>query len=52
MILWGMRILLELDIFTDVSEDLPDEGLIMEVPHSDVTIRAAGKADLCVGADG
>lgn len=30
----------------------PNEGLVMEVPHSDVSIRAAGEADLGVRAYG
>ena len=31
---------------------VPDQSLVVQVPHSDVSIGAAGEADLGVGADG
>ena len=30
----------------------PDQGLVVQVPHGDVAVAAAGEADFGVGADG
>lgn len=35
-----------------VTSQLPDEGLIVEVPHYDVAVAAAGETDLVVRTDG
>ena len=35
-----------------VSLELPDQGLVVEIPHCDVPVGAAAKAHLAVRADG
>ena len=35
-----------------VALELPDQGLVVQIPHCDVPVAAAAEAHLAVGADG
>lgn len=39
-------------LITPLCSQLPDEGLVVQVPHDDVAVAAAGETDLVVWTDG